>query len=88
MYHQATINRYIVLHMQKSPTQEKLEAQRNQDIRDVVVGAFRKFEGRRNMLVLVAADLEVTGTTLYRWCETLGIDINEYRRPAVREEEA
>ena len=83
MCHQATIKRYMVSHMQKSPTQEKLEAQRNQDIRDVVVGAFRKFEGRRNMLVLVAADLEVTGTTLYRWCETLGIDINEYRRPAV-----
>ena len=69
--------------MQKSPTQEKLEAQRNQDIIDVVVGAFRKFEGRRNMLVLVAADLEVTGTTLYRWCSDLGIDIDEYRRPAV-----
>ena len=70
----------MVSHMQKSPTQEKLEAQRNQDIRDVVVGAFRKFQGRRNMLVLVAADLEVTGTTLYRWCENLGIDIDEYRR--------
>ncbi len=75
-------------HMQKSPTQEKLEAQRNQDIRDVVVGAFRKFEGRRNMLVLVAADLEVTGTTLYRWCSDLSIDIDDYRRPAVREEES
>ena len=31
---------------------------------------------------------KITGTTLYRWCSDLGIDINEYRRPAVREEEA
>ena len=71
--------------MMKSPTQEKLEAQRKKDIRDIITGVLEKFRGRRNMLVLVAADLEVTGTTLYRWCETLGIDIDEYRRPAVRE---
>ncbi len=66
--------------MMKSPTQEKLEAQRKKDIRDIITGVLEKFRGRRNMLVLVAADLEVTGTTLYRWCEELGIDINDYRR--------
>ena len=72
--------------MIKSPTQEKLEAQRNQDIRDIVVGALRKFRGRRNFMMLVAVDLEVTDATVYRWCEDLGIDINEYRRPAADED--
>ncbi len=71
--------------MFKSPTQEKLEAQRNQDIRDIVLSALRKFRGRRNMLMLVSVELEVSDATVYRWCDELGIDINEYRRPAVRD---
>ena len=74
--------------MIKSPTQEKLEAQRNQDIRDIVLGALRKFRGRRNMLMLVSVELEVSDATVYRWCEDLGIDINDYRRPAVGAEKA
>ena len=28
-----------------------------------------------------AADIGVTNATIYRWCEDLGIDINEYRCP-------
>ncbi len=68
--------------MAKSPTQEKLEAQRNQDIRDIVIGAFLKYRGRKNMLMLVALDLDVTDATIYRWCDQLAIDIDECRRPA------
>ena len=68
--------------MIKSPTQEKLEAQRNQDIRDIVLSALRKFRGRRNMLMLVSVELEVSDATVYRWCDDLGIDIDEYRRVA------
>ena len=74
--------------MVKSPTQEKLEAQRNQDIRDIVLSALRKFRGRRNMLMLVSVELEVSDATVYRWCSDLGIDIDEYRRPAVDAERA
>ena len=67
--------------MAKSPTQEKLEAQRHQDIRDIVVGSLSKYRGRRNMLMLVSVDLEISDATLYRWCDDLGIGIDEYRRP-------
>ena len=70
--------------MNKSPTQEKLEAQRNQDIPDIVVGVLEKYRARRNMMMLVAVDLEVTDATVYRWCEDLGIDIDEYRQPHPR----
>ncbi len=66
--------------MQKSPTQEKLEAQRQRDIRDVVLDSLRWYQGRRNMVVLVCADLDISDATLYRWCDELGIDINDYRR--------
>ena len=74
--------------MVKSPTQEKLEAQRNQDIRDIVLSALRKFRGRRNMLMLVSVELEVSDATVYRWCDDLGIDIDEYRRSAPDAEKA
>ena len=69
---------------QKSPTQELLEAQRHEDIRDIVIGALRKYQARRNTIVMVAADLGVSDTTLYRWCEDLGIDIYDYRKQEVK----
>ncbi len=68
--------------MLKSYTQQKLEAQRGGDIREIVIDSLRQHRGLRNMVVLVSVDLEITDTTLYRWCEDLGIDIDEYRRPA------
>ena len=57
--------------MIKSPTQEKLEAQRKKDIRDIITGVLEKFRGRRNFMMLVAVDLEVADATVYRWCEEL-----------------
>ena len=68
--------------MHKSPTQEKLEAQRQRDIRDIVLDALRRHRGRRNLVMLVSVDLEISDATLYRWCEDLSIDVDEYRRPA------
>ena len=69
--------------MLKSYTQQKLEAQRGGDIREIVIESLRQHRGLRNMVMLVSVDLEITDTTLYRWCDELGIDIDEYRRPAV-----
>ena len=69
--------------MLKSYTQQMLEAQRNGDIREIVVAAFRQAQGHRNMVMMVAVDLGITAATLYRWCDNLGIDINEYRKQEV-----
>ena len=66
--------------MIKSYTQQKLEVERGGDIRDIVTNSLRQYRGRRNMVMLVAVDLEITDTTLYRWCEDLGVNIDEYRR--------
>ena len=74
--------------MFKSPTQEKLEAQRQGDIYDIVVDSLIRYQGRRNMVILVCADLDISDATLYRWCEDLDIDIDEYRRVAVDAEKA
>ena len=68
--------------MVKSPTQEKLEAQRQTDIRSILTGSLTRYRGKRNMMLHVAVDLEVSDATIYRWCEDLGINIDEYRHPA------
>ena len=65
----------------KSPTQEKLEAQRHKDIRDIVVESLRSHQARKNLTLLVSVDLGISDATLYRWCEELGISIDDYRRP-------
>ena len=70
--------------MPKSPTQEKLEAQRQRDIREVVVDSLLRYRCRRNMVMFVSVDLGISYTTLYRWCEDLSIDIDEYRRPVAK----
>ena len=74
--------------MLKSYTQQKLEAQRGGDIREIVIESLRQHRGLWNMVMLVSVDLEITDTTLYRWCDELGIDMDEYRRPAVAAEKA
>ena len=66
--------------MLKSYTQQKLETQRGGDIREIVVDSLRQHRGLRNMVMLVSVDLEITHTTLYRWCDDFDIDIDEYRR--------
>ena len=68
--------------MLKSYTQQKLEAERGLAIQEVVTNSLCEHQGRRNMVMLVSVDLGITDTTLYRWCEDLGINIDEYRRPA------
>ena len=69
--------------MDKSPTQLMLEAQRRQDIRDIVAGSLERYQGRKHILMLVGVDLGVSDVTVYRWCHDLGIDIDEYRSPKV-----
>ena len=69
--------------MAKSPTQLLLEAKRHKDICDIVIGALDKYRGKKNMAMLVSVDLEISDATLYRWCEDLDIDINEYRKQEV-----
>lgn len=72
----------------KSPTQEKLEYQRPTvtgepgQIRQIVIDVLEKYQGRRNWLLLVAIDLEVTDTTVHNWCKDLGIALDDHRYPA------
>ena len=68
--------------MEKSPTQEKLEAQRRMDIHDIVAQTLNQHRGQKYMVMLAAVDLGVSDVTVHRWCGQLGIDIAAYRRPA------
>ena len=54
---------------------------------DILREALEGRRGQKHMVTIAAMDLGVTDATLYQWCREFGIDINEYRRPAVREEE-
>ena len=66
--------------MQKTPIQEKLEAQQHLDIRDIVMAALEKFrEQRKNMVIKAALELDISDATLYLWCRDLDIDIDSYR---------
>lgn len=69
--------------MFKTPTQEKLEAQRSRDITQILREALEGRRGQKHMVTIASMDLGVTDATLYQWCREFGIDINEYRRPAV-----
>ena len=69
--------------MLKSYIQQRLEALRGGDIRDIVIDSLRQHRGLRNMVMLVSVDLEITHTTLYRWCDNFGIDIDDYRAQEV-----
>ena len=66
--------------MQRTPTQEKLEAQRHQDIRAIIVEALEDHRAQKNLVMLVAFDLGITDATVYLWCHDLGISIDSYRQ--------
>ncbi len=74
--------------MTKTPTQEKLEAQRNKGMADILREALEGCRGQKHMVTIAAMDLGVTDATFYQWCREFGIDINEYRRVAPDAEQA
>ena len=72
--------------MLKSHRQQIVEASRGgRDIRDIVPEVFEQFRCRTNIVLLVAAELGVSDTAVYKWCREFGIDIDDYRRPATEQ---
>ena len=69
--------------MPKTPTQEKLEAQRGKDIARILREALESRRGQKHMVTIAAMDLGVTDATLYQWCREFGIDIDDYRKQEV-----
>ena len=72
----------------KTPTQEKLEVQRKKEIRQIIREALGNHRADKNMAQAAAIDLGITGGTIYQWCRELDIDLEEYHKPAPREETA
>ncbi len=68
--------------MPKTPTQEKLEAQRSKGMADILREALDGRRCQKHMVTIAAMDLGVTDATLCQWCREFGIDIDEYRRPS------
>ena len=55
-----------------------LEYKYGKPIRDVLTETLEKHRGRRHHTVHTASELDVTVSTLYKWSERLGIDLNSY----------
>ena len=64
----------------KTDKQTVLELQRSKPIKEIVREALVQYAGQRMVVARVALDLGVTDATVYKWCEELGIDVDEYRR--------
>ena len=66
----------------KTDRQTLLELQREKPIDQVVRDALEATRGQRFQVAQAALDLGITDATLYNWCSDLGINIDDYRRPA------
>ena len=69
--------------MAKTLLQEKLEHQHGKPIEEVLREVLQSNRGKKGLPILTAVELGISDGTLYWWCRELGIDIAEYRRPAV-----
>ena len=63
----------------RTDKQEKLEAQRKEPIDKILKDALEARRGHRQIVGAVCIDLDISDGTLYRWCEDLEIDIDQYR---------
>ena len=59
--------------MAKTAVQEKLEAKRDQDIREIVTEALDAFRGQGSPVGQAAESLGVSRATFHQWCRELGI---------------
>ena len=75
---------YIKETSMKTPTQQLLEAQRHQDIRDIMLDTLERFRATRTMVQDCCNDLGVSWGTFYAWAKDLEIDVREYHFAAVR----
>ena len=68
--------------MLKSYTQQRVEALYDgKDIRTILVQLLEKNRGKRNLTVIVAAELDVSDQTITNWTRDLDIDIDDYKQP-------
>ena len=65
----------------KTDRQALIELQHSKPIDQVIRDALENTRGKKSQIALVAVDLGVTDATIYKWCEDLGINIEDYRRP-------
>ena len=67
----------------KTDRQTVLELQREKPIETVLREVLASYTGQRMLVARTAVDLGITSATVYKWCDDLGIDIDEYRKREV-----
>lgn len=68
--------------MTKTPVQEKLEAQRKKDIREIVIESLEYCQRTKQRPVTAAAEMGISKATFYQWCREMEINPQDYRTPA------
>lgn len=70
--------------MLKSYVQQQIEDKyEGKEIKVVLEELLEKHRGKRNISVVIAAELGRSDRTINNWCRDLGIDLNDYRTPTV-----
>ena len=64
--------------MGKTDRQLLIEMQQQKPIREIMETTLEKHRGRQHQITLAAVELDVSITTIYKWCEQLNIDLKAY----------
>ena len=67
--------------MEKTDRQTVMELRQGKPIREIIQKALDKYQGKRHRITRVALEMDISITTLYKWCDALGIDTS---RPETR----
>ena len=63
----------------RTVNQRLLEAEHCKKIFEIITSALEAHRGQPSLVLRASMDLGVTGTTLYNWCNALGITVSDYR---------
>ena len=67
----------------KTDKQIVLELRTGMPIEEIVRDALEKHRGDPLFMLRAAVEMEVSDSTLYNWCRSLDIDVDDYRRGAL-----
>ena len=72
--------------MEKTDKQLMLEAQRGKDLPDIIREVLENHRGAKHLVQRAAIDLNISGATLWIWCNDHDISIDDYKQHRVSPE--
>ena len=66
--------------MGNTDRQTVMELRQGKSIREIIERTLDKYQGEKHRITRVALELDISLTTLYKWCDVLGIETNPNTR--------